>query len=191
MLSSAPAPALGDGAKTSSFRFGASGYGEREGIVTEIARAMTEGRWERRSLVDAGFRAMNWTHRAVLSASGGRYPKTLFGMPAVELHTIGRKSGQRRTTMLASPVHDENRVVLVASKGGDDRDPEWYLNLRANPDVEITMEGVTKKMRAWTASSDEKAALWPQILASYRWYESYQKRAGRDIPVVICEPHAD
>jgi deazaflavin-dependent oxidoreductase (nitroreductase family) len=152
---------------------------------------MTEGRRGRWTLIDAGFRAMNWTHRAVLNASGGRYPKTLFGMPAVELHTIGRKTGQRRTTMLASPVRDESRVVLVASKGGDDRDPEWYLNLRANPDVEITIEGVTEKMRARTASPDEKAALWPEILASYRGYENYQKRAGRDIPVVICEPHSD
>ena len=44
-------------------------------------------------------------------------------MPAVELHTIGSKTGQPRSTMLTSPVHDDNRVVLVASKGGDDRDP--------------------------------------------------------------------
>ncbi len=151
---------------------------------------MTEASKGRQSLIDAGFRAMNWTHRAVLNASGGRYPKSLFGMPAVELHTIGRKTGQRRATMLASPVHDESRVILVASKGGDDRDPEWYRNLRANPDVEITIEGETKKMRARTASPDEKAVLWPEIIGSYRGYESYQKRAGRDIPVVICEPQA-
>jgi deazaflavin-dependent oxidoreductase (nitroreductase family) len=62
--------------------------------------------------------------------------------------------------------------------------------LRANPDVEITIEGETKKMRARTASPDEKAVLWPEIIGSYRGYESYQKRAGRDIPVVICEPQA-
>jgi deazaflavin-dependent oxidoreductase (nitroreductase family) len=134
---------------------------------------------------------MNWTHKEVLRVTGGRFPKTLFGMPGVELHTTGRKTGQRRTTMLASPVHDERKVVLVASKGGDDRDPEWYRNLCADPDVEITIGGETKKMRARTASPDEKAALWPQILASYRWYDSYQRRAGRDIPVVICEPRSD
>jgi deazaflavin-dependent oxidoreductase (nitroreductase family) len=152
---------------------------------------MTEGRTGRRALVDTGFRMMNWTHRAVLNASGGKFPKSLFGMPAVELHTVGRKTGQWRTTMLASPIHDQGRVVLVASKGGDDRDPEWYLNLCAHPEVELIIGGETKKMRARTASPDEKAALWPEILASYRWYDSYQKRAGRDIPVVICEPRRD
>jgi deazaflavin-dependent oxidoreductase (nitroreductase family) len=88
-------------------------------------------------------------------------------------------------------VHDDARVVLVASKGGDDRDPQWYRNLTANTDVEITMEGETKKMRARTASPEEKAALWPQIVASYKGYAAYQKRADRDIPVVICEPRDD
>ena len=92
--------------------------------------------------------------------------------------------------MLASPVHDENRVILVASKGGDERNPQWYLNLSANPDVELTMNGETRKMRARTASPEEKAALWPDILAAYKHYAGYQERSGRDIPVVICEPRA-
>lgn len=92
--------------------------------------------------------------------------------------------------MLASPIHDADRVVLVASKGGDERDPAWYLNLTANPDVEVTMNGETRKMRARTASPDEKAALWPDIVASYKGYAGYQEKSGRDIPVVICEPRS-
>ena len=143
---------------------------------------------EHRPVVDAGFKLMNATHRAILLVTGGRYPRTLLGMPAVELHTIGRKTGERRTTMLTSPVQYEGRVVLVASKGGDDRDPQWYRNLTRNPDVEITIAGETKKMRARTASPEEKAALWPDIVATYKGYASYQERADRDIPVVICEP---
>jgi deazaflavin-dependent oxidoreductase (nitroreductase family) len=90
--------------------------------------------------------------------------------------------------MLTSPVHDDRRVVLVASKGGDDRDPQWYRNLTANPDVEVVIGGATRTMRARTASPAEKAALWPDIVAAYKYYDSYQKRADRDIPVVICEP---
>jgi deazaflavin-dependent oxidoreductase (nitroreductase family) len=78
-------------------------------------------------------------------------------------------------------------VVLVASKGGDDRDPQWYRNLRADPDVEVTVNGETKLMRARTASAEETTALWPDIIAVYKGYDSYQKRAQRDIPVVICE----
>lgn len=142
----------------------------------------------RNKVVDVGFKVMNGVHRGIFAATGGRFPRTLLGMAAVELHTVGRKSGQIRTTMLTSPIHDDTRVVLVASKGGDDRDPQWYRNLSANPDVEILIDGATRKMRARTASPDEKAALWPDIVAAYKYYDSYQKRAERDIPVVICEP---
>jgi deazaflavin-dependent oxidoreductase (nitroreductase family) len=141
----------------------------------------------RRTLVDAGFKFLNLTHRMVVRATGGRWPRDLMGMAAVELHTTGRRTGERRSTMLTSPIHDEHRVVLIASKGGDDRDPQWYRNLVVNPDVEVTILGVTRPMRARTASPEEKAALWPDIVAVYKGYDSYQQRAHRDIPVVICE----
>ena len=142
----------------------------------------------RSPLVDTGFKLLNLTHKAALRVTGGRWPRDLMGMPGVELRTVGRKSGQPRTTMLTSPVHDEHRVVLVASKGGDDRDPQWYLNLVANPEVEVTMHGETREMTARQASPEEKAALWPDIVAAYKGYAEYQKRSHRDIPVVICEP---
>jgi deazaflavin-dependent oxidoreductase (nitroreductase family) len=108
-------------------------------------------------------------------------------MEVVELHTIGSKSGQTRATMLTSPVHDENRVVLVASKGGNDRNPQWYGNLTANPDVEVVIGGKTKKLRARTASAEERQELWPQIVATYKGYDRYQDKTARHIPVVICE----
>ena len=146
---------------------------------------MAERRYK---VVDLGFKVMNGVHRGLYAATGGRFPRRLLGMAAVELRTIGRKSGQTRTTMLTSPIHDEARVVLVASKGGDDRDPQWYRNLSANPDVEILIDGSVRQMRARTASAEEKAALWPEIVAAYKYYDSYQKRADREIPVVICEP---
>jgi deazaflavin-dependent oxidoreductase (nitroreductase family) len=76
----------------------------------------------------------------------------------------------------------------VASKGGDDRHPFWYNNLVAQPEVDLTIRGVTRPFRARTASSAEKAALWPRIVAAYPGYGAYQGRTERDIPVVICEP---
>lgn len=142
----------------------------------------------RETLIDLGAKGMNLGHRAIRAASGGRLLSTAFGMPALELHTIGRKTGKERTVMLTTPVHDDERIVLVASKGGDDRHPDWYRNLVANPDVEITLDGRRRPMRARTATPEEKAELWPQVVAAYKGYAGYQRRTERDIPLVICEP---
>ena len=111
-----------------------------------------------------------------------------FGMPAVELHTVGRKSGKPRSTMLTAPVVDGDRFILVASKGGDDRDPDWYRNLVAHPDIELTVAGKRRPMHARTASVEEKADLWPKVVAAYKGYRGYQQKTDRDIPVVICDP---
>jgi len=137
---------------------------------------------------DAGFKLTTRLHRAILNASGGRALKSAFGMPVVQLGTTGRKTGQKRVTMLTTPIFNDQRVVLVASKGGDDRNPAWLLNLEANPDVEVTINGKTRSLRARVASSEEKAELWPEIVAKYKGYAGYQTRTQRDIPVVICEP---
>lgn len=126
-------------------------------------------------------------HRTLLTLTRGRFPRRLGGMATLELHTTGRTSGQRRSTLLTTPIFDARRVILVASKGGHDEHPDWYKNLAANPGVEITRDGSTSKMRARTASPDEKAELWPQIIKVYKGYAGYQQRSERDIPVVICE----
>jgi deazaflavin-dependent oxidoreductase (nitroreductase family) len=139
-------------------------------------------------LADIGLRTMSQVHRAILHTTGGRVLGSAFGMPVVELQTVGRKSGLPRTTMLTAPIIDGDRVVLVASKGGDDRDPDWYRNLMAHPEAELTVAGQHRLMRARQASPDEKAELWPRVVAAYRGYAGYQRRTERDIPVVICEP---
>ena len=139
-------------------------------------------------LTDLSMRAMNAVHRSLQMLSRGRLGWKIGPMPVVELHTIGRTSGQRRSTMLTAPIHEANRVVLIASKGGDDRHPFWYLNLVDQPDVELTENGITRPMRARTASDAEKAALWPAIVRAYSGYAGYQRRTARNIPVVICEP---
>lgn len=141
------------------------------------------------SLRDVGFRTMNAVHRAVLRLSGGKVAGRLLGMVAIELHTTGRKSGQRRTTMLTAPIYGDERVIIVASKGGDDRHPDWYRNLVAKPEIEITpVGGETRPMRARTATAEEKKELWPAIVAAYKGYAGYQRNTDRDIPVIICEP---
>ena len=139
-------------------------------------------------LADLGFKVMNRGHRAIVELSGGRVLGSAFGMPVVELHTVGRISGAPRSTMLTAPVIDGDRVVLVASKGGNDRDPDWYRNLLAHPEIELTMAGRRRAMCARPASAQEKAELWPRVVAAYKGYDGYQHRTQRDIPLVICEP---
>jgi deazaflavin-dependent oxidoreductase (nitroreductase family) len=140
------------------------------------------------SLADIGMKAMSQAHRAILRLSGGRVLGSAFGMRVIELHTVGRKSGLPRSTMLTAPVIDGDRIVLVASKGGDDRDPDWYRNLMAHPDTELTIAGQRRPMRARRASAAEKAELWPRVVAAYQGYAGYQTRTERDIPLIICEP---
>src|SRR6266581_1895164 len=94
----------------------------------------------------------------------------------------------RAILRLSAPVIDGDRVVLVASKGGDDRDPDWYRNLMAHPEIELTVAGRRRPMQARRASPDEKAELWPRVVAAYPGYSGYQRRTERDIPLVICEP---
>jgi deazaflavin-dependent oxidoreductase (nitroreductase family) len=140
------------------------------------------------AVVALGARCLEGGHRALLALTGGRFPQRLMGMQTVELHTTGRVSGQRRSTMLTAPLFAPDRVVLVASKGGHSEHPDWYKNLAAEPDVEITVDGETRPMTARTASAEEKAELWPQLVATYSGYDGYQRNTERDIPVVICTP---
>jgi deazaflavin-dependent oxidoreductase (nitroreductase family) len=142
----------------------------------------------KQSIVDLAFRALNAFHGSVLRLSSGRIGRSAFGMAVVELRTTGRVSGLARTTILTAPIVEADRIVLVASKGGDHRDPEWFRNILANPDVELTINGQRRKVRARRATLVESDELWPRVIAVYRHYDNYRRRANRDIPLVICEP---
>ena len=137
---------------------------------------------------DPLYKVATGLHRAVFNISKGRIFGKAFGMPVVKLVTTGRRSGKERSTMLAAPIADGDRLVLVASYGGDDRHPAWYLNLRANPAVRVTTAGSTRTMIARVATDEEKDELWPQITLVFEGYADYQKRTERPIPVVILKP---
>lgn len=115
---------------------------------------------------------------------GGRFSRRA---PICLLTTKGRRSGQSRTVPLLYLTEGEN-VVVVASKGGLDHHPAWYLNLLDNPRVSVQIGRTTTEMTARTATPEEKSVLWPRLVAMYKSYDSYQARTERDIPVVICAP---
>jgi deazaflavin-dependent oxidoreductase (nitroreductase family) len=138
---------------------------------------------------DLALKVMNGFHRAVLKLSGGRLGWTGGGMPVLELTTTGRKSGQPRTVMLTSPVQEGETIVIVASRGGDDTHPAWFLNLRDQPEVEVVFQGKPKqRMRASVATEEQRSRLWPKVTEKYRNYAQYQTRTAREIPLVLLEP---
>ena len=137
---------------------------------------------------DFALKTMNAVHRGLIKLSGGRVGWNV-AMPVLELTTIGRKSGQPRSVMLTSPHQEGDTLVVVASRGGDDTHPAWFLNLRDNPDVEVSLKGAPKRpMHARVADADERAKLWPKIAGDFKNYAQYQTKTEREIPLVFLEP---
>ncbi len=136
-------------------------------------------------------KAMNTVHRVILKVSGGKLGWSAGNMPVLQLTTTGRKSGEARSVMLTSPVQEGTTIVIVASRGGDDQNPAWFLNLRDNPSVKVSFKGgPTEIMHAQVADADERARLWPTIVATYKNYAGYQTKTDREIPLVLLSPMA-
>jgi deazaflavin-dependent oxidoreductase (nitroreductase family) len=136
-------------------------------------------------------KAMNNFHRFMLKVSGGRLGWEVANMSALRLTTTGRRSGNPHSVMLTSPLQDGSTIVVVASRGGDDQHPAWFLNLRSNPEVEVEMKGGPgQRMRARVAGPEERASLWPRVVADHRNYAGYQTKTQREIPLVLLEPLA-
>lgn len=139
-------------------------------------------------LNDVGFKAMNALHRTLLKISGERVGWSAQDMPVLELTTMGRKSGQPRSVMLTSPLQEGAALVVVASRGGDDQQPAWYLNLQVNPDVQMRLKGgPSQPMRARIATPVERERLWPLVIADHQNYAGYQTKTSRVIPLVFLE----
>jgi deazaflavin-dependent oxidoreductase (nitroreductase family) len=137
---------------------------------------------------DGFLKAMNGVHKGLLRLSGGRLGWSFDDMPVLELTTTGRRSGQPRSVMLTSPHSDGDRIVIVASKGGEDTHPAWLLNLRENPQVVVSMKGAPDvPMLASVASREERERLWPIVAEKYANYAGYQAKTDREIPLVLLE----
>ena len=123
---------------------------------------------------------------ALYKATDGRVTGSHGGAPVLLLTTTGRRSGKQRTTPLLY-LEDDGTLVVVASYGGAPKHPAWYLNLSANPEVEVQIGRNVERRRARTADAEERSRLWPRLVAMYGSYASYQTRTTREIPVVILE----
>ncbi|WP_068155365.1 nitroreductase family deazaflavin-dependent oxidoreductase [Rhodococcus phenolicus] len=139
---------------------------------------------------------IKWMSRANVTAyraTGGRiggkwrvgsaFP---WGIPVCLLTTTGRKTGQPRTLPLLF-LEDGDRVVLVASQGGLPKHPLWFRNIQANPEVTVQIRSRVRTMKARVATTEERAAYWPKLVALYPDFDKYQSWTDRTIPVVVCD----
>jgi deazaflavin-dependent oxidoreductase (nitroreductase family) len=109
------------------------------------------------------------------------------GEAVLLLETVGAKSSERRRTPLQF-VRDGDRVVLIASRGGDERNPAWFHNLRKHPRVNVIGPRISGPYDARVAAGEERERLWREAVRVYSGYGEYERRAGRrQIPVVVLE----
>lgn len=127
-------------------------------------------------------------HVALYRATGGRVGQHVPGLPPMLLlDHVGARTGTERTSALAY-VKDGEDVIIVASKGGHPRDPAWFHNLRAHPDVTVQVGSERRAVRAREATDAEHRRLWTKVVAAYAGYRTYQERTERRIPLVILQP---
>jgi deazaflavin-dependent oxidoreductase (nitroreductase family) len=119
--------------------------------------------------------------------SGGTDGTELQGKPVILLTSIGAKSGKIRKTPLMRVEHD-GEYAVVASLGGAPKNPVWYYNIKAHPQVELQDGTVTKDYEAHEVVGDEKAAWWERAVAAWPDYANYQKKTDRQIPVFVLTP---
>ena len=124
-----------------------------------------------------------WLYRL----SGGRLMGKMGAAPILLLTATLRRSRRERTVPVLY-LEDGGRFVIVASLAGAPRHPAWFLNLEANPRVKLQVRSRRFAATARRASVEEKAQLWPRLVAMYPAYEGYQKRTTRNVPVVIATP---
>jgi deazaflavin-dependent oxidoreductase (nitroreductase family) len=119
--------------------------------------------------------------------TNGALGRRLVGNDMLLLTTRGRRTGDAHTVPLLY-LRDGDRLLVIASYGGRDHHPEWYLNLLAEPEVTARVGARNLAMTARTATPSERDVWWPQVVAAYGDYAVYQQRTEREIPVVALEP---
>jgi F420H(2)-dependent quinone reductase len=129
-------------------------------------------------------RANTWIFKKTNGKLGDKF---LHGAPVGILTTIGRKSGEPRESPLLF-LQEGRRIVIVASQGGRDTHPMWYLNLVANPKVTFQTKTETLALTAREATDAERDEYWPKLDAMYKDFETYRSYTDRKIPIILCDP---
>ena len=177
-----------------------SSTGHRTGPATEGKRLGPIERFWRNRVFARTRHHLTWmrrssplftrAHAAAIRLSGGRIRRSFIftgGMPVLVLTTVGRKSGQSRSTPVGC-LRQGERFAVLASNAGSDRSPAWWLNLQADPDAEILADRRRHAVRARRADPDQEAALWEEFARLNPGFDEYRSLTERQIPVVLLEP---
>ena len=135
------------------------------------------------------WRVMGKLHTAIYRATGGRVGHSAGAITNLLLTTSGRRTGQPRTVPLAY-VEDAGRFVVVASNGGADKPPSWWVNLRHQPAATVEIGARKVPVRGRETTEAERSVLWPRLKAGNPFFAQYEQITARRIPVVILEPRS-
>ena len=160
-----------------------------DALSRELGIAMTQNRTNDEKARDDAFRTRSGSHVARYIATNGEegYDDNSHKAPTLLLTTTGRRSGKPHTAPLYF-AEDNGWYIVIASKGGSDRDPQWYLNLVAHPEVGVQIRDKTFQATARTADAEEKERLWSIMGDTYPFYNDYRQVTDRDIPLIVLEP---
>ena len=122
-------------------------------------------------------------HAWLWKLAGGKLADEFGRLPFMMLTTTGRKTGQRRTTPVLY-LQDETGLIVVASFGGNDMHPAWYLNLEQCPQAEVIVKGEHRRILARKLSPEEKKVIWARLVQLHPQFETYQQRTRREIPLM-------
>ncbi len=138
---------------------------------------------------DVTARRLSRLHVLAYRLTRGVLGRRLVNNDMLVLHTTGSKTGNPHTVPLLH-LRDGDTLVVIASWGGRPNHPQWYTNLLAEPRADVQVGSRRWRVRARTATPDERAVWWPRVLATYKGYRLYESNTDRVIPVVFLEPVA-
>lgn len=146
-------------------------------------------RWSNRiaSGLPSPQRAFGRLHAWLYRRSGGRFLPRWFGAPVLVLETVGRRSGQRRSTPVLY-LRDGDAFVVLAANAGSDRVPAWWLNLREAGEGEVIVAKRRQRVRPRLLEGEEREHLWRRFVEMFRQAEAYAMFTDRELPVIALEP---
>ncbi len=127
------------------------------------------------------------TNMWLLKVSKGRLGNSFLGVSVLLLHTVGSRTGKKRVTPLFNLQHEE-KIILVASNGGNAKNPGWLHNLKANPEAMVNLKGKEMKMHAHVADAEEFELYWPMVIEMFSVWGGIQDKSIRKFPLAVLEP---